>query len=248
MYTRMSFDTPEQRDIIYTYQMILERIAGATRGLAMDMNEICERTHYEPFVELAKMYLRFYQETVKAGVRRQYDQWSNGDTSLRAYVLHMDGGEDAARTAEMLQNQLRDAIEYEMFPRIDPPNSNTSFFDVVASDFDVLNSMLDKYVREVQRIRFESIGVVERKLVDNSVFTCIKEPTVLAADFVSGSFDDLPRKIDELKRDWRNNQRVFDSDTEHGSVQTGIDSKTKGEATLVENFGIFDVLKKSRRR
>ena len=233
-----SITEEQQQNIIAHYRDTLEKTAEAAKLFATNINELCEQTRYQEFVNIGIACVDFYTNDLKQGVEQVFDNWAEGNNNLRSFIANVKGGEAAELTAITLQNGLKDTIA-DMFPQIEPPSPDTSEPDFKEDDFDTLKEHTDKYISSLEEIKTESLRIVEDGIEENALYSCIREPIVSTLKIVSSSFEEVKIHVEKSKEllDEAIDQDINNSEAAAAEAEKTAEATAK---TLFEGLEGFD--------
>lgn len=234
MANKFSFEEEAQSRIITTYQEALEGIAVQTNVFIDKVTEIANRTKYLPVIRLGKRCIVFYNDDVRQNVTQLFQDWIDGEASLKAFIEKMEGGEDAVSTATVLQQNLESVIQnmFNVKDETELDAIDTANPVLTDQDFDELKDITIQYKDQVQQDKDTVIAAINNEIDDNSAYACILAPITATFAVVVSSFEEISQQFDNVKEEYIQKQGEFSQTADELKTQMESSAQTAAEDAL----------------
>lgn len=141
-----------QKELIETYEGFCESLKKMLGKMHGDLEKICEKTHYEPMVNIVNRTIEYLTEDIKNTADQALNEWMDGDGSFVKAAEHSQAGGDAEAIAREIEKQICGAYEdfWNPNPMGDGINVSTDRPIVEGQDFDNLAEEYQKASEEIE--------------------------------------------------------------------------------------------------
>ena len=239
MANKFSFEAQEQQAIMQVFQTLVDETATATKEFAEKVREICDETHYKPFVDLGFQCFNFYETIVHQMVLYSFNEWREGAGCLAGYIERLGGGKDAYNTAQILEADMQYKI-VEMFPTIDKPNPATDDPRASEEHFERLRDSVVDYKNKLEDIGKTAADKVESQMDENNAFGCIKPPVTSIPEMISAAFEEIEKGFEEV-------QTQFTDMINQSNQVTDMVTDEMGKQAIEQGENAFDAIRSNFR-
>jgi TATA-box binding protein (TBP) (component of TFIID and TFIIIB) len=236
---KFSFAEDEQRSIIECYSSTVEEITQATQKFVESVAELCEKVKYKPVVDFTNACIEFYNTELLGEIRNNFEKWRDSEGCLSAFINTMDGGEEAEQTAQGMESGLEQAFEDQFHP-FDEIQMDTSAPEIEEEDYETLSEKVKEYKDEVQGIYDSAKSKIDDSSEDNNAYSTVKGVVAGTASGIMAAFEEIERKVDELKDLFA--ERAGKSVDDAGDISDEIERAAESSAkelfeSVASNFG-----------
>lgn len=230
----MSFTEEAQNSIIAMYREALSDIQTATKDMTQALNDLCNRTRYNPLKKYTNDAIGYYNDTLSSIIKKQFEGWKDSEASLKSFSNLMEAGSDAENTAKSLENNLFDEIESMFAMKMDECTVDTSEVDISEEHFIILKEIIEKYVRTIQDYSDEYKNKIDLAEDENKTAGCIRPVIVATFDLVTAAFSEMARMVEGGVEEFVNklSRNVNNSETE----TVAMSQKATQEGSNFANF------------
>ena len=223
-------------DLRSRYEQLSQDLTDVLSGVRDGATEICEKTSYEPMVNLINDITEKFNDEIRNDYStRAFDEWCDGEGSFSAIVENSYAGDAAAETARNLEAAIRGI--FDDFWSSQPPGDTI----LVDTSRPIINSEDYVELKEVYMHAFDDITKIEEECTssiasegdENPTYNVILPAIQALVHPITVFFEGLAQKIeeaqsqsDELKsqQDQKNDEAVQTATTTTASVEQIADA------------------------
>lgn len=224
---RIHIDLTEdlENEVIKIYGEMTEALKDALREAKSSLGDLCEKTHYEPMVNVVNETLSRFREEVRGTATKIFEEWKDGNASFRAAAEHSQAGEAARETAENIDGKIEgffdDFWDGELFEEIG--RIDVSRPTVTNEDFDTLEEIYRKASEQVKEAGEQPVKQIRDKGGDNPTYLLAVPPVEALTETLKKAFEAFTDKVKEFKEESqeRTNEQIKNSeDMAQGALES----------------------------
>ena len=227
-------------DLKNTYQSLCEDLKSDLKKMASELEELCEKTKYEPMVKVVNQTISLFNEDIKGVADQAFDEWVDGEGSFSAAAEKMQAGESAAETAKQIEQDIKDLYDgfWSPSPLGEELQTDTSRPEIRNDDYDTLKDIYTEHSNSVKGLSEDTISNIKSKGSDDPTYNVIIPAVKAITEPVKNAFEQFQSKVDAAKDE--SEELVQQQSQNNDEASEAATNTSASAADIAESLKMFD--------
>lgn len=236
--THFNLSEDTQQGIVTKYQSLCEDLNTKIDELFKQLEELCEKTKYEPIVNFTNSVTELLTGEVSNISRQTFSEWMDGEGSFTAASENSQAGEAALETARTIEREIQDLFETFWSAPRDMIQVDTSRPEIGQEDFENLDKIYSDFAKNVEEVSESAHSGIQEEASSNPTYNLILPAISSITEAIKEFTTELSNKVNEARDESESLKQNQESKNQE-AAQTAKDTAGTAKDT-VEALKMFD--------
>lgn len=242
---KFSFDESARSEIRVFFGEALESVNDEINNLFGELVSIYNREQYMPLYSVTVKIAEYYINDFRTTVQRQFSDWLDSETSIKAFAKEIEAGEDnsdeAYIAAQSLESDLQNVLD-ELFsnqPDVPAVSTEVHLTKDVDEIFDEIDELIQKFEDAIENMISDYDSKAELNSEDNLLYENVSEILGAILESFRSLFYVFKEGVSNLSEHINDRGTKAKEKSEIDKKQMKSEAESAGE-TLRDVSGLFD--------
>ena len=191
---RYNLTEEEQKAILKCYERALQDLENKTDKLISYLSGKASKEGYLVINELTGESIRFYNETLKNIMNRNFQDWKQSSNCMSEIIKRMQAGEQAQDTARKLEANLQKSID-TMIKKKEMPQVSEDQPNIDPAVMQEIEDKISKYISEINNLQQTHLGRIDKGNERNQLYSCIRGHVHATYQGAMAGYGDCVQKV-----------------------------------------------------
>jgi hypothetical protein len=189
LYLNLSEDMEMQ--LIAEYKRLCEELSEQLQAMAMDLEKLCEMTHWELLVNMVNSTKQMFDCDIHSASKQAFYEWIDGGGSFRAFAKNVKADDEVVEAAISLESKVKNLFDdfWLSKPMGEILDIDTSCPKVREDDIKELNLIYEYHLKKIKNISEDAINRITYIGGKNPTFNIIIPAIKALTELVKNAFE-----------------------------------------------------------